>query len=186
MQLAETERPTPKNRRSISQKPLTPSWPKSHSIGQKTPTCRRTGPRVRRQPQHRAQACPLVLASMPALALRPSLMAHGTARAARKNLSNAEDEILRAIHHFAVSDVYPVDNPSGAEMHFDRRGRRLWPRHARAGLGHRSPVHPALQADAPGASRSPNTSSICCGISARRSAMPSARSMIASAWRAPT
>ncbi len=32
------------------------------------------------------------------------------------NLSAAEDEIIRAIHHFAVRDVYPVDNPSGAEM----------------------------------------------------------------------
>src|SRR5688500_3837682 len=28
----------------------------------------------------------------------------------------AEDEIIRAVHHFAVREVYPVDNPSGAEM----------------------------------------------------------------------
>ena len=31
------------------------------------------------------------------------------------NLAAAEDEIIRAIHRFAVQQVYPVDNPSGAE-----------------------------------------------------------------------
>jgi [protein-PII] uridylyltransferase len=31
------------------------------------------------------------------------------------NLAGAEDEIIRAIHLFAVREVYPVDNPSGAE-----------------------------------------------------------------------
>ena len=31
------------------------------------------------------------------------------------NLAAAEDEIIKAIHLFAVRDVYPVDNPSGAE-----------------------------------------------------------------------
>ena len=31
------------------------------------------------------------------------------------NLCAAQDEIIRAVHHFAVRDVYPVDNPSGAE-----------------------------------------------------------------------
>jgi [protein-PII] uridylyltransferase len=31
------------------------------------------------------------------------------------NLCMAEDEIIRAVHHFAVREVYPVDNPSGAE-----------------------------------------------------------------------
>src|SRR5688500_9029553 len=30
------------------------------------------------------------------------------------NLCSAEDEIIRAAHHFAVREVYPVDNPSGA------------------------------------------------------------------------
>jgi len=32
------------------------------------------------------------------------------------NLSAAEDEIIKAIHIFAIRHVYPVDNPSGAEM----------------------------------------------------------------------
>jgi [protein-PII] uridylyltransferase len=32
------------------------------------------------------------------------------------SLCNAQDEIIRAIHRFAVREVYPVDNPSGAEM----------------------------------------------------------------------
>src|SRR5690606_29057448 len=32
------------------------------------------------------------------------------------NLSAAQDQIIRAIHLFATRDVYPVDNPSGAEM----------------------------------------------------------------------
>ncbi len=31
------------------------------------------------------------------------------------NLCAAQDEIIRAVHHFAVREVYPVDNPSGAE-----------------------------------------------------------------------
>jgi [protein-PII] uridylyltransferase len=31
------------------------------------------------------------------------------------NLAAAQDEIIRAVHAFAVRDVYPVDNPSGAE-----------------------------------------------------------------------
>jgi [protein-PII] uridylyltransferase len=32
------------------------------------------------------------------------------------SLCAAEDEIIRAVHQFAVREVYPVDNPSGAEM----------------------------------------------------------------------
>ena len=32
-----------------------------------------------------------------------------------RNLCAAQDEIIRAIHIYAVRDVYPVDNPSGAE-----------------------------------------------------------------------
>ncbi|HHY48339.1 MAG TPA: [protein-PII] uridylyltransferase [Alphaproteobacteria bacterium] len=32
------------------------------------------------------------------------------------NLAAAEDEIIRAVHQFAVRQVYPVDNPSGAEL----------------------------------------------------------------------
>jgi [protein-PII] uridylyltransferase len=44
------------------------------------------------------------------------LMATGKGTRCAMNLSAAEDEIIRAVHHFAVRDVYPVDNPSGAEM----------------------------------------------------------------------
>ncbi|MBN9307765.1 [protein-PII] uridylyltransferase, partial [Devosia sp.] len=44
------------------------------------------------------------------------LMANGRGTRCAMNLSAAEDEILRAIHQFAVRDVYPLDNPSGAEM----------------------------------------------------------------------
>ncbi|ODT48261.1 [protein-PII] uridylyltransferase [Devosia sp. 63-57] len=32
-----------------------------------------------------------------------------------QNLSNAQDEIITAVHRFATTRVYPVDNPSGAE-----------------------------------------------------------------------
>ncbi len=44
------------------------------------------------------------------------LMATGKGTRCAMNLSAAEDEILRAVHAFAVRDVYPLDNPSGAEM----------------------------------------------------------------------
>ncbi|MDB5538860.1 MAG: [protein-PII] uridylyltransferase [Devosia sp.] len=44
------------------------------------------------------------------------LMATGKGTRCAMNLSAAEDEIIRAVHYFAVRDVYPVDNPSGAEM----------------------------------------------------------------------
>jgi [protein-PII] uridylyltransferase len=43
------------------------------------------------------------------------LMDHGRGTRCAQNLSNAEDEIIRAIHRFAITQVYPVDNPSGAE-----------------------------------------------------------------------
>jgi len=43
------------------------------------------------------------------------LVAHGRGTRCAQNLSNAEDEIIRAIHLFATTQVYPVDNPSGAE-----------------------------------------------------------------------
>jgi len=43
------------------------------------------------------------------------LAAGGRGTRCAQNLASAEDEIIRAIHHFAVKDVYPVDNPSGAE-----------------------------------------------------------------------
>jgi len=44
------------------------------------------------------------------------LKANGKGTRCAMNLSAAEDEIIRAIHMFAVRYVYPVDNPSGAEM----------------------------------------------------------------------
>ncbi len=44
------------------------------------------------------------------------LMATGKGTRCATNLSAAEDEIIRAIHLFATRDVYPVDNPSGAEV----------------------------------------------------------------------
>ena len=44
------------------------------------------------------------------------LRANGKGTRCAMNLSAAEDEIIRAIHLFAVRYVYPVDNPSGAEM----------------------------------------------------------------------
>src|SRR3569623_2018928 len=43
------------------------------------------------------------------------LMATGKGTRCAQNLSAAEDEIIRAIHLFAIKHVYPVDNPSGAE-----------------------------------------------------------------------
>ncbi|MDO8360676.1 MAG: [protein-PII] uridylyltransferase, partial [Devosia sp.] len=43
------------------------------------------------------------------------LMATGRGTRCAQNLSAAEDEIIRAIHLFAIRQVYPVDNPSGAE-----------------------------------------------------------------------
>ncbi|MEO8884008.1 MAG: [protein-PII] uridylyltransferase [Devosia sp.] len=43
------------------------------------------------------------------------LRATGKGTRCAQNLANAEDEIIRAIHLFAVREVYPVDNPSGAE-----------------------------------------------------------------------
>ncbi len=43
------------------------------------------------------------------------LMATGKGTRCAMNLCAAEDEIIRAIHLFATRQVYPVDNPSGAE-----------------------------------------------------------------------
>ncbi len=43
------------------------------------------------------------------------LMATGRGTRCAMNISLAEDEIIRAIHLFAIRRVYPVDNPSGAE-----------------------------------------------------------------------
>ncbi|MEO6014157.1 MAG: [protein-PII] uridylyltransferase [Devosia sp.] len=68
-----------------------------------------------------AQARSAVLATMrkaladARTAAEAELMSTGRGTRCAQNLSAAEDEILRAIHHFAVRDVYPVDNPSGAE-----------------------------------------------------------------------
>ena len=43
------------------------------------------------------------------------LIATGKGTRCAQNLSNAEDEIIAAVHAFATRRVYPVDNPSGAE-----------------------------------------------------------------------
>ncbi len=49
-------------------------------------------------------------------AAEAELIANGKGARCAANLSAAEDEIIRAIHLFATRHVYPVDNPSGAEM----------------------------------------------------------------------
>lgn len=43
------------------------------------------------------------------------LLANGKGTRCAHNLSCAQDEIITAVHRFAVTRVYPVDNPSGAE-----------------------------------------------------------------------
>ena len=43
------------------------------------------------------------------------LLASGKGTRCAQNLSNAQDEIISAVHMFATRRVYPVDNPSGAE-----------------------------------------------------------------------
>ncbi|MCQ3971616.1 bifunctional uridylyltransferase/uridylyl-removing protein, partial [Klebsiella pneumoniae] len=48
-------------------------------------------------------------------AAEAELIATGKGTRCAQNLSNAEDEIIAAVHAFATRRVYPVDNPSGAE-----------------------------------------------------------------------
>jgi [protein-PII] uridylyltransferase len=48
-------------------------------------------------------------------AAEAELLDTGRGTRCAQNLSHAEDEIIRAIHSFAIREVYPVDNPSGAE-----------------------------------------------------------------------
>ncbi|KKB07869.1 [protein-PII] uridylyltransferase [Devosia chinhatensis] len=43
------------------------------------------------------------------------LLANNRGTRCAQNLCAAQDEIIRAIHRFATTRVYPVDNPSGAE-----------------------------------------------------------------------
>ena len=43
------------------------------------------------------------------------LMATGRGSRCAQNLAQAQDEIIRAVHKFAVTAVYPVANPSGAD-----------------------------------------------------------------------
>jgi [protein-PII] uridylyltransferase len=43
------------------------------------------------------------------------LAASGRGLRCAQNLAAAQDEIIRAVHRFAVTEVYPVDNPSDAE-----------------------------------------------------------------------
>ena len=44
------------------------------------------------------------------------LLVTGKGTRCAMNLSAAEDEIIRAVHQFAVRQVYPVENPSGGEL----------------------------------------------------------------------
>ena len=69
----------------------------------------------------------------------------GTACATR--LSHLMDEVIRALYDFAATQVYRSASPS-RRAHGGGGGRRLRPRHAGAGLRHRSAVPAALQADA--------------------------------------
>ncbi|MDB5562571.1 MAG: protein-PII uridylyltransferase [Hyphomicrobiales bacterium] len=48
-------------------------------------------------------------------AAEDELQATGKGMRCAMNLAQAEDEIIRAIHLYAIRNVYPVDNPSGAE-----------------------------------------------------------------------
>ena len=48
-------------------------------------------------------------------AAEAELMATGKGTRCAQNICAAQDEMIRAIHQFAVTEVYPVDNPSGAE-----------------------------------------------------------------------
>ena len=72
------------------------------------------------------------------------LMATGKGTRCAMNLSAAEDELIRAIHLFATREVYPVDNPSGAEMvstpgsRYVRTNRRVTAASVRSRSGHGS------------------------------------------------
>ena len=49
------------------------------------------------------------------LSAEAELLANNKGTRCAENLSAAQDEIISAVHQFAVRRVYPVDNPSGAE-----------------------------------------------------------------------
>ena len=49
------------------------------------------------------------------LSAEAELLAHNKGTRCAENLSAAQDEIISAVHQFAIRRVYPVDNPSGAE-----------------------------------------------------------------------
>ena len=84
------------------------------------------------------------------VAPRPSCSRPARARAAPQNLCAG-----RRRDHPRRPPVRDARGLSGRQSlgrrgHRARRRRRLWPRHAGAGLRHRSALHPALQADALG------------------------------------
>ncbi|MFC3704223.1 [protein-PII] uridylyltransferase [Devosia honganensis] len=73
------------------------------------------------RPARSAEVRAAVLAHMRAALLEAragaeaELLASGKGMRCARALSGAQDEIIRAIHRFATTRVYPVDNPSGAE-----------------------------------------------------------------------
>ena len=76
---------------------------------------RRQRAEVDRRPRGASRGAAQDPAPMRANRAEAELMATGKGLRCAQNLAAAEDEIIRAIHIFATREVYPVDNPSGAE-----------------------------------------------------------------------
>ena len=97
-----------------------------HRDAKPSSTARHSAPSSRRSPAAGRARCPrptrtaivdrlkAVLAEGRAEAER-QLRADGRGTLCARRLSDLQDEIIRAIHDFAVEHVYPVDNPSRAE-----------------------------------------------------------------------
>ncbi len=86
-------------------------------------------------------------------AARRQLEEDGDGRACAAGLSAFQDALIKLAYDFTTTHVYPRREPDGRRAHGHRGARRLWPRPARAGLRHRSPVPAALQADRLGRER---------------------------------
>ena len=111
------------------------------------------------------------------------LMATGKGLRCAQNLAPPQDEIIRAVHQLR-------DRARSIRSTIPRAPRRSRSRPSAAMAAARWRRAPTSICSSscptsrrPGASRSPNTSSICSGTSARRSATPCARSTSACAWR---